>query len=207
MNAQSKSKWSFDFSYGGLCLNVPAPLKITQTGQADIYMPFAKYRSEEYTRPLYWLWRFSKTKNKRSWGFEAIHHKLYLLNKPNSIQQFSISHGYNILHINRGFHFSKINLIVGAGAVLAHPEIIVRNQALSGDNGLLNWGYYLSGPSVAVAVNKKLPILQWLYFWAESKCNISYSTFPIGNGRASVWQMGFHFLASIGVYFSGSDAI
>jgi len=198
---QEKSQWTFDMSYGGITFNIPAPLYIEQEGETDISIPFAKYRSEEYIRPWYWLWRFSKIKNSRSWGFEAIHHKLYLQNKTSDIQDFAISHGYNILHINRGFHYDKLTLMLSAGCIYAHPENTIRDKKLNPDQGILNWGYYITGPSIATTINKKWDLSNWIYFWAESKLNLSYSKVPIAKGNAKMVQASFHLMASLGVYF------
>lgn len=200
-STKERSSWKFDVSYGGVALNVPLPLTIKQDGYDDIYIPFAKFRSEEYIMPWYWLWRFSKVKNQKSWEFEAIHHKLFLQNEPEEVGHFNISHGYNLLHINRGFEKEHFNYKVGLGIVLAHPESQVRGKRLDQHQGLLNWGYYVSGPSFSFALNREYNLTKWLYVWGEAKTNFSHGRIPIANGHANMWQLSLHCMVSLGVKF------
>ncbi|MBI4647410.1 MAG: hypothetical protein HY738_12690, partial [Bacteroidia bacterium] len=70
VNAQT---WSFEL-FGGVPYNVPLPLIIKQNGYDDIRIT-AKYFSEPFISPYYWVWRFNRQNNGHGWEFEAVHHK------------------------------------------------------------------------------------------------------------------------------------
>lgn len=202
-NAQ-KSQWGFEL-HGGLPYNVPLPLTITQQNEPTIHFN-AKYSSQPMTPPVYWVWRFSKWKNGKGWELEAIHHKLYLDNIPDEIQEFTITHGYNIVTVNRSFEkllFQKHSYILrlGAGIVLAHPENEVRNQKLYPHDGLFELGYYISGPVLNLTVGKRFYFCNRAFLNTELKFNPSYSRVPIVSGHADVWNMAFAFVFGLGFDF------
>ena len=78
-----------------------------------------------------------------AWEFESLHQKLYLSNRPDEVQKFAISHGYNINMLN--YALSKYGFIyrIGGGFVMTHPETQVRGKRLE-DEGGFN-GFYISG--------------------------------------------------------------
>lgn len=201
-------KWSFELQ-GGVPYNIPMPLTIKQNNEPTIRLN-ARYSSEPFVSPGYYNWRLGHWKNGKSWEFEFIHHKLYLDNKPPEVQEFSISHGYNIVVVNRAFEkmaFEKIPFIIriGAGVVLAHPEITVRGEALSQDGGLFGWGYYISGPVLNIVVAKRFYIIEQWFVNTELKFNPSYARVPVAGGHAKFWNMPITFAFGMGIDFLGKD--
>ena len=203
-SSQAQSTWSFNLSFGAAA-NVPLPLKIKQQGYLDIKLN-AKYFSEPFYSPVYWDWRFSKSKNERSWEFEAIHHKLYLRNKPEEVQRFSISHGFNLLFLNRGIKYKGLNLKAGVGAVLAHPENCVRQQTFNEENGLFKMGYIFCGSALNFAVGKHYKIFKRFYLNTEAKTTYAFAKVPISNGHANVNNWAFHFCAGLGYDFIAKNS-
>jgi hypothetical protein len=201
------SGWSFELQ-GGIPYNIPIPLTIKQDGEATIRLT-ARYSSEPFVSPGYYNWRLGHWKKGKSWEFEFIHHKLYLDNKPPEIQEFSISHGYNIAVVNRAFKKSIDNfpfiLRLGAGVVLAHPEITVRGQALEQDGGLFGWGYYISGPVLNISVAKRIYIVEQWFVNAELKFNPSYARVPVAGGHAIFWNMPITFAFGMGIDILGKS--
>lgn len=195
----AQSTWSFDLNFGA-ATNIPLPLKIKQQGYPDIKLN-ANYYSEPFTSPVYWDWRFSKSKNERSWEFEAIHHKLFLKNKPDEVQQFSISHGFNLLFINRGFKHKWLNLKAGAGIVLSHPENCIRKQAYNENKGLFELGYHISGPAINFAIGKHFRLSKRFFINTEAKTTYAFAQIPISNGHANVNNWAFHFAVGLGFDF------
>jgi len=201
--AQS-ANWSFEL-HGGVPYNIPAPLIIKQNNEETLRFN-ARFRSEPLISPYYWVLRISRFKNNKSWELEAIHHKLFLDNKPPEIQDFTISHGYNILTINRSFNklaFKKHAYILrlGAGLVLAHPENTIRNQELNQQKGIFGWGYYIGGAVFNIAVAKRFYFTDRLFVNSEFKFNPSVSKVPIVNGHAIVWNFPVAFALGLGVDF------
>jgi len=202
-NAQ-KATWSLDLN-GGLPYNIPSPLIIKQNNEPTLHL-MAHYFTEPMKLPIYWDYRISRCKNNKAWDFELIHHKLYLRNLPPEVHQFSISHGYNILLINRAYTKQFLNkhaykIRIGAGIVLSHPENEVRNKKLNSEAGLFNEGYYLTGPILNLAIGKRYYFLNLLYLNTELKFNPSFSLVPIAEGNAYVWNFPIAFTFGLGMDF------
>jgi hypothetical protein len=193
---KAQSTWSVEFNLGA-ATNVPMPLRIDQQGYSSINLN-ARYETASFKLPVYWDWRIGRWENGRSWEFEAIHHKLYLSNKPDEVQGFSISHGFNLLLINRGFDIHGCRLKTGVGAVLAHPESSVRNQQYQTETGLFNLGYLLSGPAVNLAVGKQIRLSDRFYLSTEAKTTYGFAKVPIANGTATVNNWAFHLAVGLG---------
>lgn len=92
--SHAQSHWSFEL-HGGMVINVPLPLTISQQGFQKIHLT-AHYYSEPFTLPIYYQARISRWQERRSWELEMIHHKLYLDNTTSEVPKFNISHGFNL---------------------------------------------------------------------------------------------------------------
>ncbi len=196
------SRWSFTL-YGGAPFNLPLPLSIRQMDHPTLRLS-ARYRSEPFRSPYYWVWRIARWNNNCAWEFEAVHHKLFLENPPDEVQWFAISHGYNILLINRAFRKSilgiqRMVLRFGLGWVLSHPETEVRSLVLSGDGGLANTGYYLTGPVLNMALAKRYYLSKSFFLSGEIKCNPSVSNIPIRQGSATLYNIHVALVFGIGM--------
>ena len=192
----AQSRWSFEL-HGGEVYNVPMPLRIKQQGYPDLKLS-ARYHTEALTLPVYWDWRFSRWHDNKSWEFEAIHHKLYLENTTPEIQKFNISHGFNMLMINRGFDRKKFHYRFGAGIVLAHPESNIRGKEFGNTNDDWDMGYYLSGPVLNFALGKPIRLGSRFYLNAEAKTTFAFSHIKIAEGHANVYNLAFHLVIGIG---------
>lgn len=195
----SQTRWTFEF-HGGTVYNVPLLLRIKQANYPDIKIK-AIYSSEPFTLPIYWDWRFARWHNNRSWEFEAIHHKLYLENTNDLVQRFGISHGFNMLIINRGVQLNTFVLRTGVGAIWAHPENTVRDLALEESKGFFNWGYYLSGAVLNIAVSKPVSMGKRWFVNIETKTTFAYAKTGVVNGKADVYNWAFHLIIGLGNNF------
>ncbi len=195
-------KYSFEFHLG-YANNLPSKLIIEQTGYEDIELK-AHYHSEPFNSPYYWLWRISyKNDSTCNYEFEAVHHKIYLQNEHPDIQHFGISHGLNLLLLNRVKIFKhNFHLNTGVGLVLAHPENKIRNKPLKeSGNGILGMGYYLSGGVINISGGKYFAISKRWYINTEIRFNPSYSVVPIVDGKAKVWNFAWQAIGGIGYFF------
>lgn len=198
-----KSSWVFELK-GGFPLDVPMPLTIKQDGFDPIELRPAKFSHEPFISPVYWDWRIVKWKGDKAWEFEAVHHKMYLQNGPPEVQRFGISHGYNILLVNRIKYLSEeknILLKYGIGTVLAHPESTIRGMKWHEEWGIFGWGYYFSGIALNISLDKRFNISKRWYGTVETKFIPSYCDMPVEQGRAYLWNMSFQFSAGLGYYF------
>lgn len=200
----AQKKWSFEL-HGGVVYNLPLPLVIRQEGQPVIRIKKALYASEPLNDPYYWDWRFSRWKNHKSIEFEAIHHKIYLLNKPAEVQHFGISHGYNMLMVNRGWERNHNIFRVGLGSVLIHPESTVRNLEYQVGPGFDLPGYRMRGILLNLAAARQFALGKYFYFNAEGKITASVLNADVVNGKARVHSVVFHFILGPGVNWNVRD--
>lgn len=198
---QEKSIWAIE-AHAGFPINLPTPLTITQNGYEDIKLT-ANYYSQPFVPPIFWVYRISKWKNNKAWELEMMHQKLYLENNPPEVQDFSITHGYNLLMANRAVKTQLLNkefvYRLGAGIVIAHAEGIVRNKPMPQHSSFLKTSYYLAGPVINLALAKQFKISNRFHFNLESKFNGSYAIVPIADGKAYVWHAAFEFIGGLGV--------
>jgi hypothetical protein len=195
--AFTQSRWSFEL-HGGEVYNVPMLLQIKQQGYPILKLT-AHYHTEPFTLPVYWDMRFSRWENGKSWEFEAIHHKLYLENTTSEVQKFNISHGFNMLMVNRGFDKKTFQYRAGVGVVLAHPESNIRGKEFGNTGDDLDMGYYLSGPVVNFAISKPIRLGGRFYLNTEAKTTIAYANIKVAEGHAKVCNLAFHLILGIGV--------
>ncbi len=184
---------------GGFVYNFKTPLVIRQSGYEDIKLN-AQYRTKPLGLPIYYALRIARGKE-NYWELELIHHKLFLKNKPNAVQDFSITHGYNLLVINRAWKYQKILFRLGAGVVIAHPETTIRNKKYSEKKGIFNRGYYIAGPVIQVALEKRFNLYKKLFAIIEGKFTSSFSRIPIRDGNADVLNLAFHGLLGLSYHF------
>ncbi|HSB19066.1 MAG TPA: hypothetical protein VLD85_03545 [Anaeromyxobacteraceae bacterium] len=194
--ARSEGSWSFQVLLGGP-LNLPMPLTIRQAGQPDIRLT-AHYSSRPFQLPLHWGIQVARQSGGADWALELVHQKLYLDNPPPEVQYFSITHGFNLLTLSRGFRLGDgLWTRVGAGAVLAHPESMVRGLEFSG-GGLLGSGQYLCGATLVATLEKRIALADRLYLALDGKVAASYARVPVAGGDASVPSVSFHLLSGLG---------
>ncbi len=199
INIEAQNKFVFELATG-IPYNFPMPLTIRQAGENNIHLT-AQYDSRPFEVPIFWDWRIGYWNNTTGWELEAIHHKLFLNNKPSEIQQFDISHGINLVIINRCFIKDGFILKAGAGISLTHPENIIRSQKLSEDSGIFNQGYYVSGPAVLFSGGKRFYFQENIFVIIESKLALSYSNVPIANGNSDVYNVAVMLTFGIGTDF------
>jgi len=193
----AQPRWSMELMGAGV-YNVPMPLRISQQGFPDIQLT-ARYSSEPFVLPVYYDGRISRWEEDRSWEMEFIHHKLYLDNTGPEVQKFNISHGFNLLFVNRGFDRPSFRYRAGAGVVIAHPESQIRGRTFGSSTDDNDWGYYLAGPALQASINKPFYLGERFYINAEAKTTLAYASVKVAQGRADVVHMAFHLLLGLGV--------
>jgi hypothetical protein len=195
--AYSQSQWTFEFQSGG-AFNAPMPLIISQQGYPDIKFT-ANYHTEALTLPVYMDVRLGRWQNGRSLEIEFIHHKLYLDNTTDEVQKFNISHGFNMIFLNRGFNQKTFSYHAGAGIVIIHPESIVRGKEFGDSENTWDLGYYLSGPVINLAISKPFWLGNRFFINAEAKSTIAYASVKVAQGHADVFNLAFHLILGLGV--------
>jgi hypothetical protein len=182
--------------FGGAPLNFNLPLTIHQSGYPDLKVT-GKFESRPFEVPWYYALRAGAWNGNRAWELELVHNKLFLEDNPPEIQEFSISHGFNLLTVNRAWEEKGFIFRAGLGVVITHPETTIRGLSSPQDGGIYN-GYYLSGPTVQGAVEKRFHIWRWLIASVEAKLTASYAWIPIEGGHADVPNLAVHALFGLG---------
>ena len=185
--------------FGGTSWSVPSTLAADQSGLSRL-----EFRARWETRPLedapYYAARVALWSGRRGWELQLLHHKIYLTNPPPEIDSFEVSHGWNLLTIQRASHGRILDWRVGAGAVIAHAEGIVRGRQVDEGNGLFGHGYYVSGPAAVVGAGKSLAIWRGFLATAEGQVTFSWARIPIQGGHARTGNVAFHALIGIGFH-------
>lgn len=194
--ARAQTGWRFELA-GGFALNAPTRLRIRQAGQPDLDVT-ARYASRSFASPLYYALRVGRWVGGRAWEIEFIHHKLYLQNRPAAVQQFEVSHGFNLLTINRALPLGRAVWRPGLGIVLAHPESMVRGRPFDTSGGLLGWGYYVAGPAAQLAVSRRFDVADRLFVSAEGKVTAARARVPVNDGSARLTNLALHGLIGVG---------
>ena len=151
----------------GLPYNLPLPLTIRQSGEGTYHLT-AQYNSRPFEIPIFWDWHIGYWSGSSGWELEAIHHKLFLANKPADVQQFDISHGLNLVIFNSCFLKYGFIFKAGAGISLTHPENVVRGKKLDEHMGILEQGYYISGPVFLFTAGKRLYLIENIFLSFEA---------------------------------------
>jgi hypothetical protein len=196
ISAEAQQKWTFELC-GMEPYNLPLRLTIQQAGQPDINLT-AHYSSRPFTTPFCWVWRIGHWTVNRSWELQAIHHKLYLDSKPREVGSFSISHGLNLITLNRGWSTSDYVLRVGGGIVLAHPESTIREQPFREDEGIFGMGYYVGGPAFLAGGGKQFRVAGGLFVTLEAMGALSYADIPVNDGSAQLYNIVFQLNFGLG---------
>ncbi len=197
LSSAAKSRWAFE-AFFGAAWSISTPLSIHQYGEDRIYL-IARYNNEPFKESPYYAWRISRWKRNRAWEFELVHHKIILSNRPQEVQYFAITHGYNLITVNRAWSYGSWVWRVGAGLVAAHPESTIREKSLSWGEGLD--GFYITGPTVQAALEKKFLIFGRLFAVFEGKFTASYAVVPIQDGNAYAPNVALHGLFGLGYWF------
>ncbi|MEN2984216.1 MAG: hypothetical protein ABDH25_04230 [Dictyoglomaceae bacterium] len=219
---------SFEFFLGD-AINIPTPLTIILYDTGVIYTT-GIYETRAFTfrdDANYYAYRFSFNDHKREWyEFELIHHKIYLINTPEDfgkcysffdyiirlifskynppeeIQYFNISHGYNLITINKAWKDKNINWLIyrlGLGVVLAHPQSKIKGEEWSYVEGTL-FGFLLAGPAIQGSMGTRHHIGKF-FVSTELKITLAYAVVPVIKGSAHVPNIAVHFLGGFGYSF------
>lgn len=197
--APAGAGWSFEMHWGRPW-TPDRDLHISQSGQPDLDFD-AHMRSEPGRMPLYYDFRLIRWCGRRGWAFDFLHHKLILDDNPPEVQDFQLTHGYNMISLQRLWDVRGATLMAGGGAVLTHAESTIRGKEFDQHRGLFGWGYYVSGPLAVVGVGKRLGLGDRLYLSGDLRASWSHVRVPVADGHASMADFGLHFLAGAGFRF------
>jgi hypothetical protein len=187
------AQWRVE-AFTGTAHNFTTPLSVHQPGSPEFRMD-ARYDTKPFTGSPYYSARVGWWKGSSGWELQLLHHKLYLANPSDEVSHLEISHGYNMVAVNRAWERWGLVLRGGAGIVYTFPETTVRGRK----RPVL--GYDLSGFTVAAGLGGRWPRAGRLSLAGELKLTLSWATVPVFEGEADVPNRALHFLAGVGYRF------
>lgn len=193
--AAADDVWSVELMTGG-AYNFNTHLRIEQSGGFARSLT-AHYDTHPFENPLYYSVRVGRWNENGGWELQLIHQKLYLQNPPAGVESLSVSHGFNIITVNRGFVHDGWRFRIGAGPVVTHAEAVVNGTSYDGP-------YELCGAALIGTVGKQLRITKSVYINAELGGTLGYAKpSPQGNPalHLKVSNAALHGLIGVGANF------
>lgn len=195
-HAGTGARWALE-AHLGAATNLSVPFTIDQDGEKELRFR-ARWSTRSFEFPLYYVARVSSHVGDWGWALDLTHHKVHLVNPPPEVGAFSISHGYNLLTLQRLHARDDLRFGLGGGVVIAHPESEVRGRRLDERGGTLGGGYYLTGPTLGALVGWAPPPRHGFYPAAELRLTLSRARVPVAAGEASVPNIAFHLTVGVG---------
>jgi hypothetical protein len=193
--ALAADRWSLE-GYLGNAYNFPSQLKITQDGGFSRSIS-ADYDTNGFDPPLYYMVRGARWEQARAWELSLIHQKLYLQNPPAGVAALSVSHGFNILTVNRAFRSDNWIYRFGAGPVITHAEGIINGVSYSGS-------FQLSGVALLAGAGRRFYLGKSTFLSLEAAATAAW--FDAGmsgppNADIQGTNVAIHGLAGMGFEF------
>lgn len=180
----------------GAPLNIETDLDIRQDGEETLDLD-GGFRSEPFDMPIYWAVRISRETTDGGVGIELMHDKLFLEDPPDEVGDFVISHGFNLLTLQRAWRTGPLIARAGLGVILAHPENEVRGRRLDETDGIFGTGYHLTGPVGLGALGHRLRLSRRLAIATEVRVSVAPVTLPVAGGEATFTHLAAHLLVGV----------
>ena len=187
--------WSLE-AYVGTAYNFRNRLEITQDGGFSSSLS-AKYDTRGFDTPLYYLVRAGRWEKRAGWELSLLHDKLYLSNPPAGVASLSISHGFNILSVNRAFRYGNWLYRIGAGPVITHAEANINGVTYDGP-------YKLAGAAFVSSIGRRFYIGTSTFLSVEAMLTAARATPKLPgppDAELKVNNVALHLLAGIGREF------
>ena len=133
-----------------------------------------------------------------AWELQFVHHKIHLTNTTEEIQHFEITHGLNVVTVNRTFETLPVAMRVGGGFIIAHPESVVRGLSWYDEGGIFDSGYHLTGPAILGGVGKHFRVSSRLSVGLEVQLIAAWAKVPVAEGSATAPNVALHGMVGVG---------
>lgn len=186
--------------FAGAAANAPSSLTLRQDGEADIKMT-ARYDTRSFREPIYWSVRLSLLDERRAFELQLTHHKLHLSNPPAEVQDFQITHGFNLLTIAYAVRTLPVEVRAGGGVVFAHPEGTIRGRPYQPSSGLLG-GHTVTGPVLTGGIGKRFEVVPHLLFTAAAAATATWANgMKLEDGSVDASNFALHLRFGLGYVF------
>jgi hypothetical protein len=184
--------WTVEFLLGG-AINAPTEMTIEQANEPPLDFD-AEFVTEPFKQPIYWDFRLAWEGERHGWALDLQHHKLILENPPPEVENFSITHGYNLLNVQHIWLRPQWRFFVLLGIVVAHPESTVRGLEYDESGGWFNAGYHANGPVMGGGVGHSVRISSFLDLALEARVTWSTVGVDVADGLATLDNLALHLL-------------
>jgi hypothetical protein len=192
--------WRVEAAFGA-AHSFGSTLSLEQAGFPTLEIN-AEWESRSFESPPYYGLRVARQDARGAWAVRFVHLKVYLANPTLEVERFSVSHGYNLLTLERSFPAGGFELWAGLGLVIAHPESTVRGRTKpETEGGALGGGYYVTGPTGGLALGRRLSLGDRFALVPEVRFTLSRARVPIADREASVPNASVHFLLGLELRF------
>ncbi|GIW33570.1 hypothetical protein [Meiothermus sp.] len=180
----------------GLTSNAPTDLRVVQRGYPSTVVEGVRFEGRDLEGfPYYTVRLWYGERVGLRYELELIHQKLYFAAAESNrgiFEQFNVTDGFNYVLFNLAYALEagplRVVPRVGLGALVVHPETVVRGQGW-GVDGDPRW-YHLGGLGGQWAVGLEAP---WVVTpGLEGKLTIGYSRLNIAGGYAEGWFRSLH---------------
>lgn len=174
----------------GASLSAPSRLSLVFDDGSRVEQD-ASWDTESLRPPIYWLVRAGWDFGRWELAVELVHQKLVLKNPQPPIEQFQISHGFNLVVASAALELGAEVLVrAGAGVVVAHSEGVI-GGVLFGRTGPFD-GYVVGGPVGALALERRIRVWKWVSLVVGVAGTAAWVDVPIAGGRARTTDFALH---------------
>ena len=192
-----QAQWRLEGWFGD-AWNAGLPLTVEQEGQPELTID-PDWSTRPWRPTWYYAARVSRWSGSTGWGFEYIHHKLYLDNPGPEVTTFRITNGVNHLLIERLWKVgSGMEVGVGAGPMFAVPISTVRGLSRDHSNGVFGSRYELSGGTLMATAAKSIRLLPHTHGSLAAKLTVTSLDVSIAQGSARTTAVALHLQYGIG---------
>ena len=184
--------WNLE-AFGGNAYNFDSRLRIAKDGGFSESQT-AKYETRGFRPPLYYQLRAGRWSGERAWEISLLHHKIYLTNPPAGVSDLSVSHGFNILSLNRAYRSGDWTWRFGAGPVITHAEATILGTKYDGP-------YRFSGFGTLAGLGRRFYFGSSTYIALEGALTAAYAKPRLAGppaGELSVTNFAAHALIGVG---------
>jgi hypothetical protein len=181
----------------GAAHSLSSTLTVEQEGFPTLELD-ADWEGRSLESPLYYGLRVARGDAHGAWALRFVHLKVYLAHPTVEVERFSVSHGYNLLTLERSLPLGGFDLWAGLGIVIAHPESTIRGRTRpESEGGPLGGGYYITGPTASMALGRSVRVAGRFALVPEIRLSLSRGRVPIAGGEASVPNAALHALLGV----------
>jgi hypothetical protein len=178
--------------FGGAAFNARTTLTVRQTGASPLELT-ARYSTRPLRFPLYYAVRLGSRRAAPCWELQFVHQKLYLENRPPEIESLEITHGFNLLTVNRACAWRGGTVRFGAGCTIPHAEGRVRGRRFA------SRGYRVAaGPVVLVGAGSRRALGGRFWLSGEIQAAAGWVDIPMSLGRMRAANGALHAWIGLG---------